>query len=152
MTIFRGGLGALGAALALAAPALAGGSHADLTASILKPHSMRVGARSVFQVRVTNHGPDPAKHVVIEDHVSKRGRIKLARVLGSTPPVSCHLKRRRARCPIQAVDAHDEVTMVVAIRGHHHGHLVDKARVTSNVPDPHSGDDSDRVKMRVRRR
>jgi hypothetical protein len=146
----RGVIVGLSTALALAAPAAAGGPKADLGDSVLKPHTMRVGLRSVFQIRVVNHGPDPAGHVVIKDHVSKRGRITLARVIGATSPVKCTVETV-ARCPIPIVAAHDHVTMTVAVRGRRRGRLIDSSHVSSSVPDPHPANDRDKVAIRIRR-
>ena len=96
------------------------------------------------------HGPDPAGHVVIKDHGSKRGRITLARVIGATSPVKCTIDRI-ARCPIAIVAAHDHVTMTVAVRARRRGRFVDSSHVSSSVPDPHPANDRDKATIRIRR-
>ncbi len=118
--------------------------RANLGITISAPEAVVPGESVVQTITVTNHGPDAATNVFVEDQLSGPGRIASAEAIPSTGgSYGCAVigEENRARCDVAELPAGVVWTITITVTATGPGSLDGKASVIAAEPDPQRDDD-----------
>jgi virginiamycin B lyase len=125
---------------------------AEVSVKVHAPASIKRGARLVYTIKVKNRGPSSAWQVKLKDVLPQKTEFERVKARHCSVPRIGH-KGGKVTCRLGTIRAgHSAVIRIVVKAGGSvgHGAIIDTASVSSVTPDPHNGNNSDRLQIKVK--